>query len=121
MRFARWVFLAAGLYGVVALAPMLFLEGRLAPGNAYPAFYYGFIGLALAWQLLFLALARDPVRFRPMMPFCVLEKASFAVAVPVLYLQGRTTGTMVAAAAMDALFGILFVAAFLATKPEAEA
>ncbi len=117
MRFARWVYLVAGIYGIVALVPLLFMEARQAPGNGYPIFYYGFIGVALAWQGLFVAISRDPVRFRPVVPFCVLEKAGFAVAAPWLYALGKTTATMLAAGVMDALLGALFVGAYMATRP----
>ena len=57
MRFARWVFLISGIYGVLVLAPQYFLEQRLSrdypPALTHPELYYGFIGTALAFQVLF--------------------------------------------------------------------
>src|SRR4051794_17397419 len=92
MRFARWVFLLAGVSGVLIIAP-LYLEGRFfeqdPPAVNRPEFYYGFAGVTLAWQLMFLVIASDPVRYRTGMLPAVVEKAGFAFAVPVLYLQGR--------------------------------
>jgi hypothetical protein len=34
MSFARWIFLIAGIYGVLAIAPMFFLEGRFSGGES---------------------------------------------------------------------------------------
>src|SRR5262249_29225926 len=69
-RFARVVFLVAGIYGMVVLAPGFFTERALAqrmpPAITHPEFYYGFFGVALAWQVAFLIIARDPERFRPL-------------------------------------------------------
>jgi len=31
-----------------------------------PDFYYGFVGVAILWQIAFLAIGRDPIRLRPM-------------------------------------------------------
>ena len=71
MVFARRTFLIAGVYGLLALVPMYFLEGRIGrdipPPITHPEYFYGFIGVAVAWQVAFLVIARDPVRFRPLM------------------------------------------------------
>ena len=64
MRFARRVFVIAGVYGVIALIPQYFLP---APAQR-TEFFYGFIGIALAWQVLFFVIATDPVRYRAAMP-----------------------------------------------------
>src|SRR5947209_2535424 len=118
MRFARWVFMLAGASGVLIVAP-LYLEGRFfeqhPPAINRPEFYYGFAGVTLAWQVLFLVIAADPVRYRLVMLPAMLEKAGFAVAVPVLYAQQRVEAMWLAAAAMDAAWLVLFAAAFLVT------
>jgi hypothetical protein len=48
--FARWVFLLAGIVGVLEVAPMYFYEATLnrtqPPPITHPDFYYGFVGLA---------------------------------------------------------------------------
>lgn len=119
MRFAKIVFTAAAVYGLLVLAPQYFLEGRYGrdfpPPVVHPEHYYGFVGLALVWQIAFLLIARDPVRYRPMMLVAVLEKLSFGLAVPALYLAGRVAPLLLAPAGIDLLLGALFVAAYLKT------
>jgi hypothetical protein len=119
MRFARVVFTVAGVYGLLVLVPQYFMEGRFGrdfpPPVNHPEHYYGFIGVASAWQVVFLVLARDPARYRAMMIPAVLEKLSFGAAVPVLYLLGRVAPLMLAPAFIDLVLGALFVAAYLKT------
>ena len=71
MTFSKRVFFWSGVYGIIVLFPMYFLENKIGldfpPAINHPEHYYGFIGVALAWQLAFLMIARDPVRFRPLM------------------------------------------------------
>ena len=78
-RFAKRVFLLAGTYGIVVLLPQYLIEWGLdlpAP-MAQPEHFYGFIGVALSWQFVFLLIARDVQRYRPLMLMGVLEKVSF--------------------------------------------
>lgn len=120
-RFARRVFLAAGAYGLVVLLPQYFLEDRIGrdfpPPITHPEHFYGFVGLALVWQLAFLLIARDPVRYRALMPIAVLEKAAFAVPTVLLFASGRVAGATTAVAGLDALLGVLFFAAWRMTRP----
>jgi hypothetical protein len=119
MRFAKIVFTAAGVYGLLVLMPQYFLEGRYGrdfpPPVAHPEHYYGFVGLAVVWQVAFLVVARDPMRYRPLMLVAVLEKLSFGLAVPALYLAGRAAPLLLAPAVIDLLLGALFVASYLKT------
>src|SRR5262249_47353478 len=93
MRFAKWVFLVAGVSGILMVAPLYFREQGMGedypPAINHPEYYYGFAGVTLAWQFLFLVIASDPPRYRPAMLPALLEKASFALAIPVLYALGR--------------------------------
>lgn len=120
MKFARWVFLLAAIYGVLALLPMYFREAVVArdqpPAITHPEYYYGFVGVALAWQLAFLLLSHDPLRHRPLMLPATLEKVTFGGAMLVLYLQQRLSPLMLAAGAMDLLFATLFVLAWWRTR-----
>ena len=50
MRFAKWAFTAAGIYGLVSLPPLYFIERLATPPITHPEYYYGFIGTALAFQ-----------------------------------------------------------------------
>jgi hypothetical protein len=117
MPLAKWIFLIAGAYGVVLVAPTYFLEGRLGedypPPITHPEFYYGFVGICLAWQLMYLLIGADPVRYRPVMLLAAAAKTSFIVAVVLLHLEGRVAAAMVGIAAPDALFAVLFVIAWL--------
>lgn len=119
MKFARIVFLVAGIYGLIVLLPLYFMEAQTGrdypPPITHPEYYYGFIGVGVAWQLAFLVISRDPVRYRPLMIPSIVEKASFGIAVGLLYLQQRVSTFMLGAAMADSLLGVLFVLAFLKT------
>ncbi|HJT67245.1 MAG TPA: hypothetical protein VJ749_12375 [Pyrinomonadaceae bacterium] len=120
MRFARLVFLIAGIYGLLALVPLYFMEQQTGrdypPPITHPEYYYGFVGVAVAWQLAFLVMSRNPVRYRPLMPVAVIEKASFFIPAVVLYAQHRLSSFMLGAGTIDGLLGVLFVISYLKTK-----
>lgn len=122
MKFAKYTFYTAGVYGLIALIPQYFLEeknGRdFPPPLTHPEYYYGFIGVGLAFQIAFLIIARNPARYRMMMIPAMIEKFSFAIAVYALFALARVALMMVGAASVDLIFGLLFVAAFLKTKKE---
>lgn len=118
MKFAKIVYLIAGVYGVLVLAPMYFTEAQQARPIENPAFYYGFIGVALAWQFAFLVIATDPAKFRPLMFVSLLEKLGFIIPAIVLYTQNRITPNLVAAAGLDGLLLLLFIGAIIATAPK---
>jgi len=120
MKFAKIIFWCAGAWGVLVLAPMYFMYGKVGyyspPSPTHPEFYYGFVGVALAWQFAFFVIATDPARFRPMIIPSVLEKLGYVIALPVLYLQGRITALQLAPAGSDALLCMLFILAFFKTR-----
>lgn len=124
MKFARVVFLVAGIYGLIILVPQFFLEARVGrdtpPPITHAEFFYGFLCVAVAWQVLFLILSREPVRFRPMMIPAMLEKIGFPIAAVVLYLQDRMAPVVLAPASLDLVLCVLFVIAYVKT-PTAEA
>ena len=119
LTLARRIFTVAGVYGVLALVPQYFMEGRVGrdfpPPISHPEHYYGFIGVALAWQVLFLIMARDPARYRLVMLPAALEKLAFGAAALVLYFQGRLANLVLGAGLLDLVFAALFIAAFRAT------
>ncbi len=116
MKFARWVFLLAGIYGVAVLLPQFFLEQQVGrdypPAITHPEYFYGFVGVALAWQVAFLIMARDPARYRPIMLPAILEKASFGFATIALFLEERLSAQMLAAGLVDLTWGVLFLVAW---------
>src|SRR5215831_3813415 len=111
MKFAKTVFLIAGIYGLIALAPMYFLESTIAvrspPAITHPEFFYGFVDLGVAWQILFLLIARDPIRFRPAMIPCVIEKIPFGVSTISLYLADRVGVDIMLLSCVDLLLAAL--------------
>jgi hypothetical protein len=119
MKFAKVVFLCAGIYGLLALLPQYFLEdynGRnYPPPITHPEYYYGFIGVAVAWQVVFLIMAKDPTRFRPLMLAAVLEKLSFGIVAVILYSQQRLSTSLFGAGLIDLTLAALFVAAYFKT------
>jgi hypothetical protein len=124
MKFAKLVFLLAGIYGLIVLAPQYFFEARTGhdypPPITHPEYYYGFIGLALVWQLAFLVISRDPVRYRPLMIVAILEKACFAIPAVLLLLQNRIPTLIFGFAMVDVVLGVLFLIAYVKTKGRAE-
>jgi hypothetical protein len=123
MGLAKWVFLLAGITGVLMVIPPYFLEEQFGRDNPppvnHPEFYYGFFGVTLSWQFMFLVIGSDPKRFRTAMLPSMLEKAGFAIAIPILYALERVSVTWVGFASMDAAWLVLFILAYLQTPNEA--
>jgi hypothetical protein len=119
MKFAKIVFWIAAIWGVLVLTPLYFIFDLIGqkdpPPITHPAFYYGFVGVGLAFQLAFVVIAMDPARLRPMMIPSVLEKLGYATTLLALYLQNRLHPQDAALGGVDALFGVLFLAAFVKT------
>lgn len=120
MKFAKVVFWVAGIWGLLVITPLYFMFDLIGrkdpPAITHPGFYYGFVGVALAWQIVFLVIARDPVRLRPMMIPSVLEKFTYGIAVMALVMQGRMHRSDLVFAATDSILGLLFVIAYLGTR-----
>lgn len=123
MKFAKIVFWVASIWGVLVLTPLFFMFEVIGrndpPPITHPGFFYGFACVALVFQLVFVVIARDPVRFRPMMIPAVLEKIPYAGILVVLYLQQRIHAADLVFAAADFLLGLLFVAAYFKTPSQA--
>jgi vacuolar-type H+-ATPase subunit I/STV1 len=119
MKFAKIVFRVAGIWGLAVLTPLYFMFDLIGrndpPPITHPGFFYGFVGVALAWQIAFIFIATDPARYRPLMIPSVLEKVSFAAPVIILVLQGRMHKSDLAFVYTDLLFGLLFVIAYFKT------
>ncbi|MBX3011704.1 MAG: hypothetical protein KF832_09350 [Caldilineaceae bacterium] len=120
MNFAKWVFRFAGILGILIVAPFYFSEAQvgrdLPPAITHPEYYYGFIGVTLAWQIGFLIIGSDPLRYRPLMIAAILEKASYAIAIIWLFVLGRVPLLIAGAGLLDLSLGLLFVAAYRATS-----
>lgn len=119
-KFAAAVFLVAGIYGIAVLFPQYFLEKKLGvdfpPPITHPEQFYGFVGVALAWQFVFLLIARDVERYRLVMLPAILEKLSFGIAALVLHAQGRVAAMVAGVGSIDLTLAVLFALAFHASR-----
>jgi hypothetical protein len=123
MRFARFTFVCAGVWGVAVLTPLYWLvdvSGRsYAPPTDYPHFFYGFLSVAMSWQIAFLVIGSNPARFRPLIIPAILEKLGHVAGVAVLYANGRISPTDAQAAVPDFVLAVLFIVAFALTRRDA--
>ena len=122
MNFSRWVFRIAGIVGLLGLVPMYFAEARIGietpPPITHPEFFYGFVGVAVAWQVAFIIIGQDPRRFRPLMLPSMIEKFSFGPAMWILFFKGRVAASMLVPGTFDTIMGVLFVMSYLRTSPK---
>jgi hypothetical protein len=83
LKFAKIVFWLAAIWGFLIITPLYFMFTLISkndpPPITHPGFFYGFVGVAMVWQLAFILIARDPVRFRPMMIPAILEKLVYSI------------------------------------------
>jgi hypothetical protein len=118
---ARWIFGLAGVWGIAILLAMLVApELVVGPGAIGRAdFFYGFGMVGLAWQIAFLVIASDPVRFRPFMLAGVCEKLFYVCTLCVLVSTGRAPSKMAGAAVVDGMLGLTFLLAWWMTRSAA--
>src|SRR5436853_3993698 len=123
MKFAKVIFWIPGGWGVLVLTPLYFIFDMIGrqdpPAITHPAFYYGFVGVALVWQLAFFVIGSDPARFRPFMVVAALEKLSYGNTLLVLFLEHRLHATDLALGGIDSLLAILFLLGFFKTRAAA--
>ncbi len=121
MKFAKIVFRVAAIWGVLVITPLYFMFDVIGrkdpPPITHPAFFYGFVGAALAWQIAFFFIASDPVRFRALMIPSMFEKFSYSAAVIILVLQSRMRSSDLLFGGADLLLGVLFVIAYFKARP----
>ena len=116
MKFARYTFLIAGIYGLVVLLPNYFAEGSV--GRDYPPiithseFFYGFVGIAVVFQIVFLIISTDPVKYRLIIIPAIMEKLSFGIPALILQSQGRMPLPWFIGGLIDLLLCTLFVISF---------
>jgi hypothetical protein len=119
----KTIFRIAGIWGFLILTPILFLRDRIAvatpPAITHPEYFYGFLAVALLSQALFLLIATDPVRYRPVMAIAILQKFSYAVVIYWLTATHQSPSNLAIFATIDLLLGMLFVVAYLKTPRQA--
>jgi hypothetical protein len=125
---ARCIFWLAGLYGLAVLLPQYFLLEQISrdspPAVTHVEYFYGFVGIAVVCQLLFLVIGYDPPRYRPLMLVAVLEKVSFGIPVALLFARGEVAANIFVFGMIDLLLAACFLFAWWqsgqqnSTRPE---
>jgi hypothetical protein len=122
MKFAKWVFAIAAVHGFLLITPLYFAEYEIGrhdpPAVTHPEYFYGFIGVTLAWQVVFLMIAREPVRHRPIMLAAIVEKALYGFGTLALVAAARVNPMLRIFAMIDLMLGIAFLSAFYLTRFE---
>jgi len=117
--FPRRVFFWGGVWGLAVLVPQFFLEAKMGelfpPPTNHAEQYYGFLAVTVAWQVAYLVMSRDPVRFRPLMPVGAACKLLFVATLAALWATGRLSAAAAAGAAPDLVLALLFLAAWRKT------
>jgi hypothetical protein len=120
LKFAKIIFWIAGIWGVLVITPLFFMFNLIGrqdpPPITHPGFYYGFVTAALAWQIAFFVIARDPIRLRPLIVPAIIEKFGYGIVVLVLVSQNRMRSSDLMLGCVDLLLGALFVSAFVKTR-----
>jgi len=116
MKFTKTAFWIAAIYGFILLIPMYFLMNKIGqkapPAISHPEFYFGFVGVTLLWQCVFVLIALDPLRYKAVIPIAVLEKITYTVPVLILYSMGKVRPNMLGTAVVDLIFAIVFTVAY---------
>ena len=116
MKFAKWTYLVAGIYGLLILLPQYFLEMQngidYPPPLNHPEYYYGFIGITVAWQIAFIIISRDPAKYKLLILATIVEKYTYVIATIVLFLQSRVAATVLAVGLIDTILGSLFIISY---------
>jgi hypothetical protein len=118
VRWSRWLFLVAGIYGVLAVAPLYF--GGTAGRGLDLLYRYGFAGAAGATELMYLVIATDPRRYRALMPVGLFSKLSAAIPCELLAAVGRVAPVMAWVGLVDLLLGAGFLASWIALRRDDE-
>jgi hypothetical protein len=110
----------AGIYGIVVLSPMYLIELGVGPALSaplqHPEHFYGFVGVALAWQFVFLIIASDVKKYRLLMLPSIMEKLVFGAPVLLLFAKGRVGLDVLFFGCIDLILCILFALAYRATS-----
>ena len=112
----QWVFRIAGIYGLIVLTPMYFMADEFGRGSvpiSHLEFYYGFAGTAIAWQFVFLLIARDVRRYRLFIFPAILEKLAFSIPALLLAARGALSGSILVFAVIDLFLAMTFALSYL--------
>ncbi len=121
VKISRNIFRLSGIYGLLILIPQLFRESSFATAGVslnHPEFFYGFFLVSLAFQVLFLIISTDPVKYRSVMLACFIEKGGHFTSCVLLFLNNRLATDMMIASSPDALMLCLFIYSYIITSVE---
>ena len=123
MIFAKRVFQIAGLYGLIIIAlgygAYLYEGNEFLLNNPRAEYVHGFFLVTFAWQIAFLIIATDPLRYRMLMLAAMLEKLPFTLAILLLFARGNVGITMLTFGLIDGVLGLLFCIAYMLTERSA--
>ena len=109
VRFAGRVYRWAAIYGIVVLAAAYF---QPVP-DPWHLTHVGFVGTALVFQGVFLVIARDPLRFEPLMPVTLFEKLCFGIPAVAFAARGQVPAMSAVFGGIDLLLATLFAIAWI--------
>jgi hypothetical protein len=121
MTFAKWVFTIGGIWGLLIITPLFLLEPQIVAASrpfSHPDFFYGFLASTVMWQVGYLAIARDPARYRPFMLIGATGKLIYFTACVTLFLQGRVLPMVPMLTAPDLVLATLFIVVWFRTAPK---
>jgi hypothetical protein len=113
MKFARWIFLAAGVLGLLPallVAYNLILNSRdLLPGSSGLGLFVYFVLIQyIGWQVFYILLSTDPLRYRSLMILAFFVELLTPVNSAWLYFFGFTPWVVLS------ILGFVFAGLFLA-------
>ena len=118
--FAKRVFQIAGIWGLVIIplgyAAYFFGGEESAVYTNHPEYVHGFFLVTLPWQVAFLIIATDPVRYRLLMLAAMLEKFPFTLATILLYAAGSIPVSALVIGLIDGALGVAFAVAYVVTN-----
>jgi hypothetical protein len=124
MKFTKYTFWIATIYGVLIIFPLFFSEQKLGidypPPINHAEYFYSFAAVTLVWQVLFIFIAVNPIQLRPVIVPCILEKLCLLPAFVILFPQGRFPYFWVPLMVADIIFATAFIIAFRKLKSSKE-
>jgi hypothetical protein len=96
---------------------------RNPPAITHSEYFYGFLMVAVTWQVMFILISIEPDRLSPAIPVAALEKIGFAGVIAVLFVQHRVGIGVGLFACVDLALGVLMLAAWrnVLADPQAQA
>ena len=107
-RLAGRAYFWAAIYGI----PVLALSYLRPVPDPWHLSYLGFVGTALVFQGVFLVIARDPLRFEPLMPVTLFEKLCFGIPAIAFWARGQADGVTAIFGGIDLALALQFFIAW---------